>query len=295
MSIKTHDCAAIAEAMHHGGYFERIMQSGPELDRVKAYLRSFEQPALASARPPDQSPDYPLFPGLRHRAFWDEADLPAALQLQAHAPIIHDEWAALTDDQCLRYTPTSMHNLWQVHLLHYMGIDLEPLNPQACPKTHALLRQLPGICLDYPWGDALLSVHASDSHLRAHCSVDNLRVRCHLGLQIPPGCCIRVGQETMAWQEGKVLLFEDSFEHEVWNRGDRRRAILIVDFWHPDLTPIEIEALTAGFCKREVRQQFMYKRLQAAHPVPERLTHHLQTQLEHQEARPPLQRYWSNT
>jgi hypothetical protein len=55
---------------------------------------------------------------------------------------------------------------------------------------------------------------------------------------------------------GKGLLFEDSFEHEVWNRGTQRRAILIVDFWHPDLTDVEIDALTAGFRKSDVRRIF---------------------------------------
>ena len=33
----------------------------------------------------------------------------------------------------------------------------------------------------------------------------------------------------------KVLLFDDSFEHEVWNHTSEPRLVLIVDIWHPQL------------------------------------------------------------
>lgn len=295
MNHKSADRIAIVQAMKAGGYFDHIMQAGPELDRVKAYLRSFEAGSGgATAGPqagPLQYPDYPLFPGLRNLPFRDVGDLPGPALLQQNFDVVHGEWTQVPEAQYLRYTPPSMHSLWQVHLLHYMGVDLQAIHNRFA-GTHALLRGLPGICLDYPWGDALLSVHASDSHLAAHCSVDNLRVRCHLALQVPPGCSIRVGTETRTWEEGKALVFEDSFEHEVWNRGQARRAILIVDFWHPDLTAREIEALTAGFRKAEVRSLFMLRRLQAAHPVPDGMVRHLQEQVALQDEDESVKRYW---
>jgi aspartate beta-hydroxylase len=173
-----------------------------------------------------------------------------------------------------------------------MGIAI-PAAEGRCAGTRALVRALPDVCLDYPWGDALLSVHASDSHLRPHCSVDNLRVRCHLGLQVPPGCSIRVGDETRQWEEGRALLFEDSFEHEVRNRGERRRAILIVDFWHPDLTAVEREAVTAGFRKAQVRRLFMWRRLQVAQGDLAPLRTHLEAELVRQDNDPDIARYWS--
>lgn len=41
-------------------------------------------------------------------------------------------------------------------------------------------------------------------------------------------------------EEGKCLVFDDSFEHEAWNDdSDHSRIVLIVDVWHPDLTPEE--------------------------------------------------------
>jgi hypothetical protein len=285
-------CAAIVDAMKTGGYFQRIMAAGPELDRVKDYLHTLEGTAAATSPGPLQYPDYPLFPGLRNQPFRDTGDLEGPLLLERNAGMIHDEWAALDDSAYIRYAPAAMRSLWMVHLLHYMGVGM-PARPGECDGTRALLRRLPGVCLAYPWGDALLSVHASNSHLRAHCSVDNLRVRCHLALQVPPGCRIRVGEETRQWQEGRALLFEDSFEHEVWNRGEARRAILIVDFWHPDLTPVETQALTAGFCKSEVRNQFMLQRLQAVQHLPQGWIPYLGDEVKRQDRRPEIARYWS--
>ena len=37
------------------------------------------------------------------------------------------------------------------------------------------------------------------------------------------------------WAEGRCLIFDDSFEHEVWHEGDSDRVVLICDLWHPDL------------------------------------------------------------
>ena len=44
---------------------------------------------------------------------------------------------------------------------------------------------------------------------------------------------------------GAGIVFDDSFEHDVWNDGDRRRVVLVLDLWHPDLSDDEV-ALLAG-------------------------------------------------
>ncbi len=36
---------------------------------------------------------------------------------------------------------------------------------------------------------------------------------------------------------------DDSFEHEAWNHSGAERVVLIVDFWHPELTPCERQAV----------------------------------------------------
>jgi aspartyl/asparaginyl beta-hydroxylase (cupin superfamily) len=43
-------------------------------------------------------------------------------------------------------------------------------------------------------------------------------------------------------QEGKCVVFDDSFEHEVWHRGDERRVVLLLNIWHPAITAAQKEA-----------------------------------------------------
>ena len=51
-------------------------------------------------------------------------------------------------------------------------------------------------------------------------------------------CLLRV------WEEGKVLIFDDSFEHEVWHDSDSYRLIFIIDVWHPELSQHQRQVLT---------------------------------------------------
>jgi aspartate beta-hydroxylase len=82
------------------------------------------------------------------------------------------------------------------------------------------------------------------AHISPHRGPTNLRVRCHLAITVPAGdCAIRVGNETRAWDEGKCLVFDDSFEHEAWNHSDGERIVLIVDLWHPGLSATEATLL----------------------------------------------------
>ena len=75
------------------------------------------------------------------------------------------------------------------------------------------------------------------TRLRAHCGPTNARLRAHLGLVVPEGNIrIRCGDEPpRRWAEGEVLVFDDSYEHEVWNETDQPRLVLILDLWHPML------------------------------------------------------------
>jgi aspartate beta-hydroxylase len=56
-----------------------------------------------------------------------------------------------------------------------------------------------------------------------------------MGLRVPEGSGIRVGDSTRRWVEGEVVVFDDSFEHEAWNDGPGPRIVLVLDIWHPEL------------------------------------------------------------
>ncbi|XP_078249904.1 aspartyl/asparaginyl beta-hydroxylase isoform X16 [Pogona vitticeps] len=113
-------------------------------------------------------------------------------------------------------------------------------NENACksvPKTCALLERFPE-ATGCRRGQIKYSVMHPKTHVWPHTGPTNCRLRMHLGLVIPKeGCRIRCAQETRFWEEGKVLIFDDSFEHEVWQDANESRLIFIVDVWHPELTP----------------------------------------------------------
>jgi aspartyl/asparaginyl beta-hydroxylase (cupin superfamily) len=68
----------------------------------------------------------------------------------------------------------------------------------------------------------------------------------HLPLIVPPDCSFRVGGETREWVPGKAWVFDDTVEHEAWNRSDAPRAILIFDIWNPFLTVAERDLVRAA-------------------------------------------------
>ncbi|KAJ8736476.1 hypothetical protein PYW08_007132 [Mythimna loreyi] len=92
-------------------------------------------------------------------------------------------------------------------------------------------------------GQVKFSAMEAGTHVRPHVGPTNCRLRMHLGLSNTKDTYIRVDQETRQWQVGKTLMFDDSFEHEVWHNGTGTRLVLIVDVWHPALTPAERRTL----------------------------------------------------
>jgi aspartyl/asparaginyl beta-hydroxylase (cupin superfamily) len=75
----------------------------------------------------------------------------------------------------------------------------------------------------------------------------NSRLICHLPLIVPKGCWLRVGNETREWEEGKLLIFDDSIEHEAMNPTGELRIILLFDIWRPEVGEEERAAISAIF------------------------------------------------
>ena len=73
------------------------------------------------------------------------------------------------------------------------------------------------------------------THIRTHTGPSNERLRLHLCLVHTGGAKIRVGTDWHTWEEGKVIMFDDSWEHEVIHTGQEMRIVLIFDIWHPEL------------------------------------------------------------
>jgi aspartyl/asparaginyl beta-hydroxylase (cupin superfamily) len=128
------------------------------------------------------------------------------------------------------------HSLkWSAFFLWENGVRNDA-NADACPQTDALLRRLPLLDIPGMAPTAMFSVLKPRAIIPPHHGVTNTRAVVHLPLIVPEGCAFRVGGETREWREGVVWGFDDTVEHEAWNRSDRVRAILIVDAWNPHMT-----------------------------------------------------------
>lgn len=116
-------------------------------------------------------------------------------------------------------------------------------NLLACPRTAAVLDVLPLCRIREHAPEAMFSVLTPGTHILPHRGVTNTRVVCHLPLVIPEDCAITVGGERREWREGEAVAFDDTYEHEAWNRGTRTRVVLIIDVWNPHLTAAERDAV----------------------------------------------------
>jgi aspartyl/asparaginyl beta-hydroxylase (cupin superfamily) len=111
------------------------------------------------------------------------------------------------------------------------------------PRTAAAVEALPLSDLPGQTPTVFFSLLKPGAHLPAHTGVSNVRTIIHLPLIVPPGCTFRVGGETRTWKVGEAWAFDDTIEHEAWNRSDQMRAILIFDVWNPHIAPIERDLL----------------------------------------------------
>jgi hypothetical protein len=93
-------------------------------------------------------------------------------------------------------------------------------------------------------GEVIFSRLEPKTRIEAHCGPTNFRLTAHLGLVIPTSssscgdddCKIRVADKWHRWETGRVLLFDDSYEHEIRNDTDEVRIVLLLRFWHPALS-----------------------------------------------------------
>ncbi len=122
---------------------------------------------------------------------------------------------------------------WKTFFLYGYGFKAE-LGVEMCPKTAALMQRIPGMTT------AMFSILSPRKHILDHRGPYKGVLRYHLGLIVPrdaQACRIRVGDDFRHWEEGKSMVFDDTFNHEVWNDTDETRVVLFVDLLRPLPSP----------------------------------------------------------
>lgn len=133
---------------------------------------------------------------------------------------------------------------WRFLALRIFGRD-RAANQALCPETSKLIRALPGVL------NAGISILDPGKHIPAHRGPYRGYLRYHLGLVIPKDAkgrgqaVLRVADRLFRWAEGEGILWDDTFEHEVWNHGATPRAVLVIDLARPDM-PAPLRVLDRG-------------------------------------------------
>lgn len=269
-------------------------QKGQNIDRIRAFCSSSQgliPPPKGYA--PGHDPSEEHVPDLTARPFWESAEnpdlFPWAAQLEESADIIQNEFR----EKLLNTNKFASDSVWQNQVMGtgWSAVRLQRLgvwnteNCQAFPQTYELLRSLNiplavrGVCF---------ARQAPGSGVQPHSDGRNFILTSHLGLSIPQSenkdeaCWIEVGGERRGWQEGKLTTLDTSFTHSTGNPTDQDRHVLILDFWHPELTTAERAALEFIY---DLRNKF------ESGAVPVRKP---KTLMQQQEEENPLGSWWKS-
>ena len=238
----------------------RDQYGASSLTRVEQGLEIYLGERPANYPDPRQYCKFFYVPGLLTTPFFDRALFPWHAELEQHTDVIREELLAVmgqpasmrpflgtNDNEILKeqklLAGTRGPAEWNSFFFHRHGEVFEE-NARRCPRTTDILNGLTAMVrIRGHAPEALFSVLTPGSHILKHHGITNTRLVTHLPLITPEECVIRVGGIDYAWEEGRCVTFDDTFEHESWNRSDKVRANLMFDVWHPELTEAERAAI----------------------------------------------------
>jgi aspartyl/asparaginyl beta-hydroxylase (cupin superfamily) len=157
---------------------------------------------------------------------------------------------------------------WKVYPLNIMGVK-PPAFCARCPRTSALLDGIPGLF------EAFFSILDGGKSIPAHEGPYRGYIRYHLGLIVPRDNppSIRLKDQLYTWKEGESVLFDDSWNHEVYNQCAEDRVVLIVDIRRPMPQPFDaVNRLAQRLMKpiygRHILEQLEHMKPQASVEPP---------------------------
>ena len=193
-----------------------------------------------------QQPTF-YYPELPHIQFFDPAQFDWVAAVEAATAAIRDELVGMLEGDGvsapmsraarsvrLDATKALLDNKdWSALFLCENGWT-DRRGVERCPRTWAGAAAAPLPRIAGLRADARCSrCSSAGARIAPHTGMLNTRLICHLPLIVPPGCRFRVGNEVREWEEGKLLIFDDTIEHEAWNDSGEDRVVLIFDIWRP--------------------------------------------------------------
>lgn len=191
--------------------------------------------------------------GLSSKPWHENLYLSELKQLIDNIPDIRKEIIKISEDlSCGWVQNTCPTGRWYVLHLYNQGKKVQQ-NCSRCPLTSELVQGVSPFMKECAFGNAVVSLVKPGTHITQHYGPTNCRLRCHIPLVIPKHCTITVDLEQRRWQDSHVMIFDDSYLHEVRHSGSQgNRIVLILDLWHPEITTIEMEAINFVFSNVEL-------------------------------------------
>eukprot|EP00026_Physarum_polycephalum_P013579 Phypoly_transcript_13996.p1 GENE.Phypoly_transcript_13996~~Phypoly_transcript_13996.p1 ORF type:complete len:294 (+),score=39.85 Phypoly_transcript_13996:109-990(+) len=190
-------------------------------------------------------------PGLEAKPWHDPKDFPFASILESHYEEIKKELLEVLH-----------RNEEQTEFTHYMGDGLEDdkgkmvkygewkvkylyhnfeRNEENCKLFPVTTRILDSLGAQILRGMVCFSAIKPGTHIIPHYGPSNMRLTSHLGIVGCQDVEIIVGNEKRFYENGKCVVFDDSFRHQVTHKGPDLRVTLMLDLWHPGMTKKEID------------------------------------------------------
>ena len=199
------------------------------------------------------APTFFYYPGLSSYPFHDPDQFSFAEKLKVNIKVIQHEFTELKQVYKVNnYDPEKreqslLQGTMQWITFWYLGKPNDTVH-KLCPKTAKLLETIPELITNTPFGRSYFLSLNPNSSLKPHHGPTKVRLRCHLPIRVPGEGFLRVGGKLGEWEEGKLLIFDESFAHEQVNLDESKdKDILVFDIWHPDLTKEERELFAKGY------------------------------------------------
>jgi len=239
--------------LFYGSFDDLRRQYGPsEVARVERALSGYLRDWDSTPADERQRPKFFFFPDLPNSPYHDPDLQPWAGQLRAAFPEIRAEAIRVLEEE--RRLPNFVPDTarvedyvsgdgpapsWEAFFFYRRGERFDA-NHRRCPATSAVLESIELCRIAEQAPEILFSVLKPGSHINPHHGVSNVRLVMHLPLVVPDDCALNlVDRGEHRWQEGRLVMFDDTFLHEAWNRSDQTRIVLLMDCWNPHLTPVE--------------------------------------------------------
>ncbi|NQZ83159.1 MAG: aspartyl/asparaginyl beta-hydroxylase domain-containing protein [Colwellia sp.] len=139
---------------------------------------------------------------------------------------------------------------WSALHLYNNGVANDELLKRM-PLTSKLLDSLPLYKLNDKPFEVFFSLLKAGQHIKPHYGLSNHTLTVHLPLVVPKGGYLRVANEKVNWQEGQLIIFDDSFEHEAINLSQEDRVVLIFSVWHQELSELDQLDIQNSFMSRQ--------------------------------------------